>query len=145
MSGQAPSSTRAQEPGCSPSGGLGLAALCRLDRPSISQGAESPPHTLPAQANPAVLLPWAQCGRWWGRADRRGFAGPGAPWVAGQPRRCACAAMACLACVLPATGFTLQSGSYWLETFDSYVASVNLIVLAFFEVVGVACVCGLDR
>lgn len=31
----------------------------------------------------------------------------------------------------------LQSRSYWLEIFNSYAASFNLIVLTFFEVVGV--------
>uniref|UniRef100_A0A671DPG6 Transporter n=1 Tax=Rhinolophus ferrumequinum TaxID=59479 RepID=A0A671DPG6_RHIFE len=52
---------------------------------------------------------------------------------------------ACLACFLSATCFTLQSGSYWLEVFDSHAASLNLILFAFFEVVGVAYVYGLDR
>nr|XP_019600174.1 PREDICTED: sodium-dependent neutral amino acid transporter B(0)AT3 [Rhinolophus sinicus] len=51
----------------------------------------------------------------------------------------------CLACFLSATCFTLQSGSYWLEVFDSHAASLNLILFAFFEVVGVAYVYGLDR
>uniref|UniRef100_G1U649 Solute carrier family 6 member 18 n=1 Tax=Oryctolagus cuniculus TaxID=9986 RepID=G1U649_RABIT len=34
------------------------------------------------------------------------------------------------------TCFMLQSRSYWLEIFNSYAASFNLIVLTFFEVVG---------
>ncbi|XP_006140192.1 inactive sodium-dependent neutral amino acid transporter B(0)AT3, partial [Tupaia chinensis] len=53
--------------------------------------------------------------------------------------------LACLVCFLSATCFTLQSGSYWLEVFDSYAASLNLLVFAFFEVVSVAYVYGLDR
>nr|XP_051686680.1 inactive sodium-dependent neutral amino acid transporter B(0)AT3 [Oryctolagus cuniculus] len=53
--------------------------------------------------------------------------------------------LACLACLLSATCFTLQSGSYWLEIFDSYAASLNLIIFAFFEVVGVIYVYGLRR
>lgn len=44
-----------------------------------------------------------------------------------------------------ATSFTLQSGSYWLEVFDKYAASLNLIVFGFFEVVTVAYVYGLER
>ncbi|XP_040833251.1 inactive sodium-dependent neutral amino acid transporter B(0)AT3 [Ochotona curzoniae] len=51
----------------------------------------------------------------------------------------------CLVCLLASTCFTLQSGSYWLEIFDSYVASLNLIVFAFFEVVGVVYIYGLWR
>lgn len=56
-----------------------------------------------------------------------------------------CAGAACLVCFISATCFTLQSGSYWLEVFDSHAASLNLILFAFFEVVGVTYVYGLDR
>ncbi|KAM8813173.1 inactive sodium-dependent neutral amino acid transporter B(0)AT3 isoform 2-T2 [Rhynchonycteris naso] len=51
----------------------------------------------------------------------------------------------CLVCFLLSTCFTLQSGSYWLEVFDNHVASLNLIIFAFFEVVGVIYVYGLER
>ncbi|XP_021064225.1 inactive sodium-dependent neutral amino acid transporter B(0)AT3 isoform X2 [Mus pahari] len=51
----------------------------------------------------------------------------------------------CLACFLSAICFTLQSGSYWLEIFDSFAASLNLIIFAFMEVVGVIHVYGMKR
>ncbi|XP_066231064.1 inactive sodium-dependent neutral amino acid transporter B(0)AT3 isoform X2 [Saccopteryx leptura] len=51
----------------------------------------------------------------------------------------------CLVCFLLSTCFTLQSGSYWLEVFDNHVASLNLIIFAFFEVAGVIYVYGLER
>ncbi|XP_059550621.1 inactive sodium-dependent neutral amino acid transporter B(0)AT3 [Myotis daubentonii] len=51
----------------------------------------------------------------------------------------------CLLCFLVATCFTLQSGSYWLEVFDRYAASLNLITFAFFEVIGVVYVYGMER
>ncbi|XP_008058900.1 sodium-dependent neutral amino acid transporter B(0)AT3, partial [Carlito syrichta] len=53
--------------------------------------------------------------------------------------------LVCLVCFLSATCFTLQSGNYWLEIFDSFVASLNLIIFAFFEVVGVIYVYGMKR
>ncbi|XP_043457634.1 inactive sodium-dependent neutral amino acid transporter B(0)AT3 isoform X2 [Prionailurus bengalensis] len=53
--------------------------------------------------------------------------------------------LACLVCFLSATCFTLQSGNYWLEIFDNYAAPLNLMVFAFFEVVGVAYVYGVQR
>uniref|UniRef100_A0A673SXD6 Solute carrier family 6 member 18 n=1 Tax=Suricata suricatta TaxID=37032 RepID=A0A673SXD6_SURSU len=53
--------------------------------------------------------------------------------------------LVCLVCFLSATCFTLQSGNYWLEIFDNYVAPLDLMVLAFFEVVGVAYVYGVQR
>ncbi|XP_057564448.1 inactive sodium-dependent neutral amino acid transporter B(0)AT3 [Hippopotamus amphibius kiboko] len=53
--------------------------------------------------------------------------------------------LVCLVCFLLATCFTLQSGNYWLEIFDRYVASLNLIFFAFFEVVGVIYVYGMKR
>ncbi|XP_006762520.1 PREDICTED: sodium-dependent neutral amino acid transporter B(0)AT3 isoform X1 [Myotis davidii] len=51
----------------------------------------------------------------------------------------------CLLCFLVATCFTLQSGNYWLEVFDKYAASLNLIIFAFFEVIGVVYVYGMER
>lgn len=53
--------------------------------------------------------------------------------------------LVCLACFLFATCFTLQSGNYWLEIFDNVAASLNLLILAFLEVVGVAYVYGMKR
>ncbi|VFV41085.1 sodium-dependent neutral amino acid [Lynx pardinus] len=53
--------------------------------------------------------------------------------------------LACLVCFLLAICFTLQSGNYWLEIFDNYAAPLNLMVFAFFEVVGVAYVYGVQR
>ncbi|XP_051683967.2 sodium-dependent neutral amino acid transporter B(0)AT3-like [Oryctolagus cuniculus] len=46
---------------------------------------------------------------------------------------------------LTATCFMLQSRSYWLEIFDSYVASFNLIVFTFFKVVGVIYIYSLQQ
>uniref|UniRef100_A0A8C6HGF0 Transporter n=1 Tax=Mus spicilegus TaxID=10103 RepID=A0A8C6HGF0_MUSSI len=51
----------------------------------------------------------------------------------------------CFACFLSAICFTLQSGSYWLEIFDSFAASLNLIIFAFMEVVGVIHIYGMKR
>uniref|UniRef100_A0A8D1QUX3 Transporter n=1 Tax=Sus scrofa TaxID=9823 RepID=A0A8D1QUX3_PIG len=67
-------------------------------------------------------------------------------WV--RPRRVpkeVLTGLVCLACFLLASGFTLQSGNYWLEIFDQHAASLNLIFLAFFEVVGVIYVYGMKR
>ncbi|KAM7149423.1 inactive sodium-dependent neutral amino acid transporter B(0)AT3 isoform 1-T1 [Molossus nigricans] len=52
--------------------------------------------------------------------------------------------LVCLVCFLSAICFTLQSGNYWLEVFDNY-ASLNLIIFAFFEVVGVIYVYGMEQ
>ncbi|XP_043832511.1 inactive sodium-dependent neutral amino acid transporter B(0)AT3 [Dromiciops gliroides] len=54
-------------------------------------------------------------------------------------------AVICLVCCLSALCFTLQSGSYWLEIFDNYAASLNLLIFAFFEVIGVIYVYGMKR
>lgn len=56
-----------------------------------------------------------------------------------------CAGLVCLLCLLTSSCFTLRSGSYWLEIFDQYAAALNLILLAFFEVVGVVYVYGMKR
>lgn len=53
--------------------------------------------------------------------------------------------LVCLLCFLLAICFTLQSGNYWLEVFDSYAAPLNLIIFAFLEVVGVTYVYGMHR
>ncbi|XP_074842082.1 sodium-dependent neutral amino acid transporter B(0)AT3-like isoform X2 [Carettochelys insculpta] len=51
----------------------------------------------------------------------------------------------CLVCFLSALCFTLRSGSYWLEVFDRYAGSLPLLIIAFFEVMGVAYVYGIKR
>nr|XP_020747339.1 sodium-dependent neutral amino acid transporter B(0)AT3 [Odocoileus virginianus texanus] len=56
-----------------------------------------------------------------------------------------CAGLVCLLCFLTSSCFTLRSGSYWLEIFDQYAVALNLILLAFFEVVGVVYVYGMKR
>ncbi|NXW03510.1 S6A18 protein, partial [Fregetta grallaria] len=51
----------------------------------------------------------------------------------------------CLICFLVALCFTLGSGSYWIDIFDSYAGSLPLLVIAFFEVIGVAYVYKIKR
>lgn len=41
--------------------------------------------------------------------------------------------------------FTMGSGNYWLEIFNSYVGSVPLLIIAFFEIIGVVCFYGMKR
>ncbi|XP_022602707.1 sodium-dependent neutral amino acid transporter B(0)AT3-like [Seriola dumerili] len=49
----------------------------------------------------------------------------------------------CLICFLTALIFTLGSGNYWVEVFNSYVGSVPLLIIAFFEIIGVIYVRGM--
>ncbi|KAH0618028.1 hypothetical protein JD844_016951 [Phrynosoma platyrhinos] len=51
----------------------------------------------------------------------------------------------CLLSFLLGLCFTLRSGSYWLEVFDGYVGSMPLLVIAFFEVIGVIFIYGMKR
>ncbi|KAK7139606.1 hypothetical protein R3I93_016675 [Phoxinus phoxinus] len=51
----------------------------------------------------------------------------------------------CALSFLVALIFTLGSGNYWLEIFNSYVGSVPLLVIAFFEIIGVVCFYGIKR
>uniref|UniRef100_A0A8C0GSG1 Transporter n=1 Tax=Chelonoidis abingdonii TaxID=106734 RepID=A0A8C0GSG1_CHEAB len=51
----------------------------------------------------------------------------------------------CLVSFVIALCFTLRSGSYWLEVFDSYAGSLPLLIIAFFEVTGVVYVYGIKR
>ncbi|TNN86076.1 Sodium-dependent neutral amino acid transporter B(0)AT3 [Liparis tanakae] len=44
----------------------------------------------------------------------------------------------CLISFLTALIFTLGSGNYWVEVFNSYVGSVPLLIIAFFEITAVA-------
>ncbi|KAJ3608834.1 hypothetical protein NHX12_023364 [Muraenolepis orangiensis] len=54
-------------------------------------------------------------------------------------------AIVCVVSFLISLIFTLGSGNYWLEIFNSYVGSVPFLIIAFFEVVGVVYVYGLKR
>ncbi|XP_035490708.2 inactive sodium-dependent neutral amino acid transporter B(0)AT3-like isoform X1 [Scophthalmus maximus] len=49
----------------------------------------------------------------------------------------------CLVSFLVALIFTLGSGNYWVEVFNGYVGSVPLLIIAFFEFVGVIYVRGM--
>lgn len=51
----------------------------------------------------------------------------------------------CLISFLIALCFTLGSGSYWIDIFDRYAGSVPLLVIAFFEVIGVAYIYKIQR
>ncbi|XP_030065559.1 sodium-dependent neutral amino acid transporter B(0)AT3 [Microcaecilia unicolor] len=51
----------------------------------------------------------------------------------------------CLVSFAVALIFTMTSGNYWLEVFDNYAGSLTLLVVAFFEVVGVIYVYGIKR
>ncbi|XP_034456331.1 sodium-dependent neutral amino acid transporter B(0)AT3-like [Hippoglossus hippoglossus] len=52
-------------------------------------------------------------------------------------------AITCLVAFLTALIFTLGSGNYWVEVFNSYVGSVPLLIIAFFELIGVIYVRGM--
>ncbi|XP_008419713.1 inactive sodium-dependent neutral amino acid transporter B(0)AT3 [Poecilia reticulata] len=52
-------------------------------------------------------------------------------------------AIVCLVSFLVGLIFTLGSGNYWVEVFNAHVGSVPLLVIAFFELVGVAYVHGI--
>ncbi|KAG5265023.1 hypothetical protein AALO_G00260600 [Alosa alosa] len=41
--------------------------------------------------------------------------------------------------------FTMDSGNYWLEIFNNYVGSVSLLIIAFFEIIGVVFFHGMGR
>ncbi|TNN78384.1 Solute carrier family 40 member 1 [Liparis tanakae] len=41
--------------------------------------------------------------------------------------------------------FTLGSGNYWLEIFNSYVGSMPLLIIAFFEIISVVYIYGINR
>lgn len=54
-------------------------------------------------------------------------------------------AIVCLVAFLTALIFTLGSGNYWVEVFNSYVGSVPLLIIAFFEIIGVIYVHGMKK
>lgn len=51
----------------------------------------------------------------------------------------------CIICFLMALIFTLGSGNYWLEIFNSYVGALPLLIVAFFEIIGVIYIYGMKR
>ncbi|KAE8282200.1 Sodium-dependent neutral amino acid transporter B(0)AT3 [Larimichthys crocea] len=54
-------------------------------------------------------------------------------------------AIICMICFLTALLFTLSSGNYWVEVFNGYVGSVPLLIIAFFEIIGVVYVHGMKN
>ncbi|XP_059205535.1 inactive sodium-dependent neutral amino acid transporter B(0)AT3 [Centropristis striata] len=54
-------------------------------------------------------------------------------------------AIICLISFLTALIFTLGSGNYWVEVFNGYVGSVPLLIIALFEIIGVAYVHGIKN
>ncbi|XP_053189912.1 sodium-dependent neutral amino acid transporter B(0)AT1-like [Scomber japonicus] len=54
-------------------------------------------------------------------------------------------AFICLISFLVALIFTQGSGNYWVEVFNSYVGSVPLLIIAFFEIVGVIYIYGMEN
>ncbi|XP_072529448.1 inactive sodium-dependent neutral amino acid transporter B(0)AT3 [Salminus brasiliensis] len=51
----------------------------------------------------------------------------------------------CVVSFLVALIFTMGSGNYWLEIFNSYVGSVPLLIIAFFEIIAVVLFYGMKR
>ncbi|XP_034016308.1 sodium-dependent neutral amino acid transporter B(0)AT3-like [Thalassophryne amazonica] len=49
----------------------------------------------------------------------------------------------CFLCFLVGLIFALGSGNYWLEVFNSYVGSIPLLIVAFFEIIGVIYIHGI--
>lgn len=54
-------------------------------------------------------------------------------------------AFICVVSFLVALIFTMSSGNYWLEIFNSYVGSIPLLIIAFFEIIAVIYVYGMKR
>lgn len=51
----------------------------------------------------------------------------------------------CLTAFTVSLIFTMGSGNYWLEIFNSYVGSVPLLIIAFFEIISVVYIYGINR
>ncbi|XP_032373842.1 sodium-dependent neutral amino acid transporter B(0)AT3-like [Etheostoma spectabile] len=51
----------------------------------------------------------------------------------------------CLTSFTVALIFTLGSGNYWLEIFNSYVGSIPLLIIAFFEIISVVYIYGINK
>lgn len=41
--------------------------------------------------------------------------------------------------------FALRSGNYWLALFDGFAGSIPLLIIAFFEMISVIYIYGVDR
>lgn len=54
-------------------------------------------------------------------------------------------AVTCLMAFSMALIFTMASGNYWVEIFNSYVGSVPLLIVAFFEIIAVIYVYGMKK
>ncbi|XP_062384884.1 sodium-dependent neutral amino acid transporter B(0)AT3-like [Sardina pilchardus] len=61
-----------------------------------------------------------------------------------MPKELFTAIVALVSCLVGLV-FTMGSGNYWLEIFNNYVGSVSLLIIAFFELVGVIFVHGMGR
>uniref|UniRef100_A0AAY4D7K9 Transporter n=1 Tax=Denticeps clupeoides TaxID=299321 RepID=A0AAY4D7K9_9TELE len=53
--------------------------------------------------------------------------------------------LTCLVSFVIALTFSQQSGSYWVALFDTFAGSVPLLIIAFFEMIGVVMIYGMDR
>ncbi|XP_077363623.1 sodium-dependent neutral amino acid transporter B(0)AT3-like [Festucalex cinctus] len=51
----------------------------------------------------------------------------------------------CLTAFLISLIFTLGSGNYWVEVFNTYVGSIPLLIVAFFEMIGVSYIHGIKK
>uniref|UniRef100_A0A6Q2WVV0 Transporter n=1 Tax=Esox lucius TaxID=8010 RepID=A0A6Q2WVV0_ESOLU len=51
----------------------------------------------------------------------------------------------CLTSFMMALLFTMGSGNYWLEIFNSYVGSLPLLIIAFFEIIAVVYIYGIKK
>lgn len=51
----------------------------------------------------------------------------------------------CLVSFIIALIFTMGSGNYWLDIFNNYAGSLPLLILAFFEIIGVVYIYGMKR
>uniref|UniRef100_W5M739 Transporter n=1 Tax=Lepisosteus oculatus TaxID=7918 RepID=W5M739_LEPOC len=51
----------------------------------------------------------------------------------------------CMVSFLVALIFTMGSGNYWLEIFNTYVGSLPLLIIAFFEIISVVYIYGINR
>nr|XP_028593884.1 sodium-dependent neutral amino acid transporter B(0)AT3-like isoform X1 [Podarcis muralis] len=60
-------------------------------------------------------------------------------------RKEAVCGLICLTAFLLGLVFTLRSGNYWLEMFDAFAATMPLLIIAFFEVIGVVYIYGMKR
>ncbi|XP_038179753.1 inactive sodium-dependent neutral amino acid transporter B(0)AT3 isoform X6 [Arvicola amphibius] len=133
-----------------------LSLINEFDFPELSISRDEYPavlmHLNATQAERLAQLPLKTCHLedfldkpTWKQKSRAHVPGEGCPPHCLSPCLPFSPGMVCLVCFLSAICFTLQSGNYWLEIFDSFAASLNLIFFAFMEVVGVIYVYGMKR